>query len=372
MIYLDHSATTPLAEEALNAMIPYFRTHYANASSRIYPSGRHVSRVLDMHMQALANILKVEKGELHITSGATQSCNWALRGLWKNYSKSGKKKIMLSKIEHNAVLKTALYLEKEHGAELVWIPIKKSGIIDIDFVYDNLNEEFLCIALMAANNITGVKQPIKQVGSLAKNKGVFFFCDATQIMASEEFLPNEVDADLVAASAHKFYGPKGIGLLYVRRKIPRVNLPVWEHGGGDNKIAGTENVAAIIGMVKALEWCRKQDWHSVSNLRNKMEENFKDWGAIIIGEEEQRIKNVSNIVLPKLKARTLQQNLQDYIAFSTASACSSQSTKPSYVLEAMNLPEEYLLGSFRLSWGLTNTEEELNKCVTLFEEAIKS
>lgn len=372
MIYLDHSATTPLAEEVLQTMIPYYRTHYANASSRIYPAGRYASRALDMHMQILANVLNVEKSELHITSGATQSCNWALRGLWKTYSKLGKKKIMLSKIEHNAVLKTALYLEKEYGAELVWIPATQTGSIDIEFVKKHLKEDFLCIALMAANNITGVKQPIKEVGEIAKEKNVFFFCDATQIMASENFSPNDIAADLVAASAHKFYGPKGVGFLYIRRRSPRVNLPTWEFGGGDKKIAGTENVPAIIGMAKALEWCRKQNWSYVAHLRNAMEDKFKAWGAIVLGEEEQRIKNVSNVILPKGNARTLQQNLQEYIAFSTASACSSQSDKPSYVLEAMNLSKEHLLRSFRLSWGLENTEEELNKCVTLFEEAIKS
>lgn len=372
MIYLDHAATTPVAEDVLEKMLPYFRTHFANPSSQIYPGGRTAKRAVDQSLQKLAGEIGVDESELYFTSGATQSCNWALKGVWQNYS-SKRKKIMLSEIEHSAVLESAKALEREFGAELIWIPTLKSGVIDLGFVKEHLDEEVLLLSVMAVNNITGIKQPIKDLGLLAKASGVFFFCDATQAMSSIRFQPQDYHIDLMAFSAHKFYGPKGIGLLYAKRRDPRVNLPIWESGGGMElwKKGGTLNVPGIVGMAHALEWVHQQDWTRVQALRDKLESYFIDMGGKILGDNEERGVNFSNISIPGVTGARLLQRLQENVSFSLSSACFSQEVGPSHVLKAMKLSKDILDGSFRLSWGLDNTEEDLKNIMKYFSKEMK-
>lgn len=372
MIYLDHAATTPIAKEVLEKMYPYFSEHFANPSSQIHPAGRTAKAAIDKSLKSLATSFGVDESELMWTSGATQSCNWAIRGVWKHYSIK-RKKIMLSTIEHSAVIETAKYLEREEGAELIWIPVTEDGEVDIDFIAQHINEKVLLIAVMAANNLTGVKQDLKKIGELAKENEVFFFCDATQLIATEDIKPKDLGIDLMAMSAHKFYGPKGIGLLYASRRNPRVNLPNWEYGGGMEiwKKGGTLDTPSIVGMAEALNWVRKQDWERVKVMRDELEDHLKSLGAVILGEKVDRIVNASNISFPGISNKRILQDLQQEIAFSLASACSSQNPGPSHVLTAMRLDEKTINGSFRLSWGLGNSREELEKVKQLFTMQIE-
>lgn len=372
MIYLDHAATTPVAEDVLEIMMPYFRTHFANPSSQIYPGGRTAKRAVDQSLQKMSAEIGVDESELYFTSGATQSCNWALKGVWQHYH-TKRKKIMLSEIEHSAVLETARDLEKGFGAELIWIPTLENGVIDLAFVKEHLNEEVLLLCVMAVNNITGIKQPLKELGELAKQQEVFFFCDATQAMSSMHFQPKDYQIDLMAISAHKFYGPKGMGLLYAKRKNPRVNLPIWERGGGMElwKKGGTLNVPGIVGMAHALQWSHQQDWKKVKTLRDRLESHLINLGGNVLGEKEDRLVSFSNVAIPGVTGKRLLQRLQENISFSLASACSSQQVGPSHVLKAMGLDKEIMDGAFRLSWGLDNTEEDLIKTMTYFTQELK-
>lgn len=361
MIYLDHAATTPVAEEVLVKMLPFFNVHYANPASQIYPEGRAVKRALDQSLQTIAGILKVEVPELYLTSGATQSCNWALRGLWEHYGIK-RKKIMISEIEHSAVIETAQYLESKYGAELIWIPTLATGEIDIEFVKENLTEEYLLLAVMAVNNITGVIQPMADLGLQAKDKGVFYFCDATQAMASMDICPAKYHIDLMALSAHKFYGPKGMGMLYAKRKNPRVNLPIWEYGGGMElwKKGGTINITGLVGMAEALKWSRGQNWEKVRVKRDQLEKFLEEYGGEVIGNKEKRIVSHSNMWFQGVGGHQLINRLQEEINFSLSSACSSHDLGPSHVLKAMKLNKDILKSAFRLSWGIGNTQEEVN------------
>lgn len=372
MIYLDHAATTPVVEEVLEKMWPFFNVHYANPASQIYPEGRLAKRALDRSMQMIAGILKVEVTELYLTSGATQSCNWALRGLWEHYG-AQRKKIMISQIEHSAVIATAQYLEKKYGAEVVWIPTLKNGLVDLEFVQEHLNDEYLMLGVMAVNNITGVIQPIKELGQLAQKYDVYYFCDATQGMASIDLQPEEYFIDLMAFSAHKFYGPKGVGMLYAKRRNPRVNLPIWEYGGGMElwKKGGTINLPSLVGMAEALNWSRKQDWSKVSALRSELETYLQSLGGQVIGREVERVVSHSNMWFEDISGHQWLNRLQESISFSLSSACSSNETGPSHVLKVMDLEQSALKGAFRLSWGVGNTFEEMNQVKESFLKILK-
>lgn len=362
IVYLDHSATTYVKEEVLNKMIPYFRENYGNPSS-LYSIARSTKSVIDKSREKVAKALGANSNEIYFTSGGCESDNWAIKGVaLKNKAKGNH--IITTSIEHPAIMNTCKYLEK-NGFEVTYLSVDEEGLINIEELKSSIKETTILISVMFANNEIGTIQPIKEIGKIAKEKGIIFHTDAVQAIGHIDIDVNELNIDLLSLSAHKFYGPKGIGVLYIRKGTKIDN---FIHGGGQerNKRAGTENIPLIVGLSEAIEL-------ATSNIEEKNKEIIVKRDRLlngiiekipytkVNGSLDKRLPNNVNISFEFIEGEGLLLLLDlAGICASTGSACSSGSLDPSHVLLAIGLPHEIAHGSLRLTLGEENTNEEID------------
>ncbi len=363
MIYLDYNATTPCAAEVVEAMLPYFSEKYGNAASKTHAYGWVADEAVAKARKQVADLIGAEAQEIVFTSGATESCNLALKGVAERYAVKGKHIITVN-TEHKAVLDTCSHLEAQ-GAEVTYLPVLESGLIDMGMLAAAIRPDTILIAVMYANNETGVLQPIKEIGALAKQHQVLFFTDATQAVGKVPVNVQDEGIDLLALSAHKLYGPKGIGALYVRRKGPRVSMAAQIDGGGHERgfRSGTLNVPGIVGIGAACQLSAglmEQEAVRQAAMREQLEQWIRGQeSASINGETAPRLPHVCNFALPAFNGAEWVSKLNNKIAFSVGSACTSASNQPSHVLKAMGLSDELIKASLRFSLGRDTRPEQL-------------
>lgn len=366
-IYLDNNATTAVDPAVLEAMLPYFNVHFGNAASRSHPFGWYAEEAVEYGREQVAKLIGCETKEIIFTSGATESDNLAIKGVFEMYAGKGNH-IITCVTEHKAVLDTCRHLEKS-GAEITYLPVQANGLINPVELESCIKANTILIAIMYANNETGVLQPIKEISAVAKKHNVLFFTDATQAVGK---LPVDVQADgidILALSAHKMYGPKGVGALYVRRKNPRVKLSAQMHGGGHEKgmRSGTLNVPGIVALGKACELCRlqmQQDIQRVKVLRDKLEKALLSLEETYLnGDPGQRLPHVCNISFKYAEGDGLLMGFNKTIAVSSGSACTSASIEPSYVLKALGVDDDLAHSTIRFGLGRFTTEEEIDYAI---------
>ena len=371
-IYLDNSATTRLDDEVLKEMMPYLTEEYGNASS-IYKLGRNTRNAVETAREKVAKAINAEPEEIYFTSGGTESDNTAIRGIAYNNKKKGNH-IITSKIEHPAVLETCKQLEKE-GFKVSYIDVDENGIIDLTQLKNSIQDTTILISIMFANNEIGTIQPIKEIGTIARENNIYFHTDSVQAVGSIKIDVKEMNIDSLSMSAHKFYGPKGVGALYIKKGIA---FQKFMNGGHQerNKRAGTENVPAIVGMGKAIEIaCTDLEKHTkqIKELRNYYINQVKDKIPYIKinGDIEKRLPGNSNISFRFIEGEGLLLNLDlKGICASSGSACTSGSLDPSHVLLAIGLPHEIAHSSLRISIGKYNTKEEIDYLVENLVEIV--
>jgi cysteine desulfurase len=366
-IYLDHNATTPCDPRVVEAMLPFFSNSFGNAASRNHPLGWQAEEAVDYAREQVAKLIGADPKEIIFTSGATESDNLTLKGVFEMYAGKGNH-IITCNIEHNAVLDTCRHLEKK-GAEVTYLRVKDNGLVDLTELEAAIKPTTILIAIMYANNEIGTIMPVKEINAIAKKKGVFVFSDATQAVGKILVNVNKDGIDLMAFSAHKMYGPKGVGALYVRRKNPRVKLIAQIHGGGHEKgmRSGTLNVPGIVGFGKACEICMnemEEETKRVSNLRNKLENSLLQIeGTNLNGDKEKRLPHVTNISFKHAEGDGLMMGINKNIAVSSGSACTSALPEPSHVLKALGLSDDLAHSSLRFGLGRFTTEAEIDYTV---------
>lgn len=374
-VYLDYSATTPCDESVVQEMLPYFTQYFGNTASRVHSFSWQAEAAAEQARERVAGLLQVQAREIVFTSGATEACNLALRGIFEMYAVKGNH-IITTKTEHKAVLDTCKALEKK-GASITYLDVDINGIIDLQQLEAAIQPRTILVAIMLANNETGVLQPVAQIGAICKQHHVLFFCDATQAVGKIPVYPNEAGMDLMSCSAHKMYGPKGVGALYIRSRNPRVKIMPQLTGGGheQNIRSGTLNVPGIVGFGKACALCSEEMATEAARLegfRNKLNKALLEIpGSSLNGHATQRLPHISNISFNGLNSSLLLSTLNKSLALSAGSACTSGSLDPSYVLAAMGLPEQVSRAALRFSLGRFTTAthidfaiEEVFKCVT--------
>ena len=372
-VYFDNSATTKLDEEVLKVMMPYLTEEYGNASS-IYKLGRNSKKVIEEAREKVAKILNCEPGEIYFTSGGTEADNTAIRGIAYSYKTKGNH-IITSKIEHPAVLETCKQLEKE-GFEVTYLDVDNNGIIDTNQLLNSIKDTTTVITIMYANNEIGTLQPVKEIGAIAKEKKVFFHTDAVQAVGSLRIDVKELNIDSLSLSAHKFYGPKGIGALYMKKGIKFQNFMIGGHQE-KGKRAGTENVASIVGLSKALELAYEDlDKHTeqIQELRDYYVAAIEKQIPYIKinGDMKKRLPGNSNISFKFIEGEGILLNLDlKGICASSGSACTSGSLDPSHVLLAIGLEHETAHGSIRISIGKYNTKQEIDYLIENLVEIVQ-
>jgi cysteine desulfurase len=363
-VYMDYHATTPCDQRVLEAMMPYFINQFGNASSKGHLYGWQAAEAVQIAREELACLIHADPSEIVFTSGATESVNLAIKGVYEMYQAKGKHIITFS-TEHRAVLDTCRHLEKM-GAEISYLPVLPDGMPDLDILKSAIRPDTILIAVMYANNETGVIFPVSAISEIAKAKGILFFTDATQALGKISVDISRDGIDLLACSAHKLYGPKGVGALYVRRKNPKVRLASQLDGGGQERgvRSGTLNVPGIVGFGKAAGLALQemvQNMESITRLRDKLETALLEpEGARLNGHPLHRLPTVSNISFAHTRGNRFMGTLLKEIAISSGSACSTASPEPSHVLKAMGLDDEQAFHAIRFSLGKYNTAEEVD------------
>ncbi|NLN14837.1 MAG: cysteine desulfurase NifS [Tissierellia bacterium] len=371
-IYMDNAATTPVKKEVLEEMLPFFTEKYGNPSS-VYKLGSANRVEVEKAREKVALALGADKSEIYFTAGGSESDNWAIKGAAYKYRDKGNH-IITTKIEHHAVLNTCKYLEKQ-GFEVTYLDVDEDGIVKLDDLKRAIRDNTILISVMFANNEIGTIQPIKEIGEIAKEHNILFHTDAVQAIGSIKIDVNELNIDLLSLSAHKFFGPKGVGALYIRKGVRIDNLI---SGGGQerNKRAGTENVAGIVGLGKAIELAyenfEEKNKYIISlrdRLIEKIEKNIKY--VRLNGHRTQRLPGNVNVSFEFIEGESLLLMLDlNNIAASSGSACTSGSLDPSHVLLAIGLSHEIAHGSLRLSLSELNTEEEVDYVVEKLVEIV--
>ena len=364
-IYLDNNATTPCDPRVVEAMVPYFHQYHGNAASRSHPYGWEAEEGVDYARAQIAKLVHVDPKEIIFTSGATESDNLALKGVFEMYKRKGNHIITLQ-TEHKAVLDSCKKIEKM-GGEVTCLPVKRDGLVDIDKLEQAITDKTILISVMWANNETGVIQPMKTIGELCEKHGVLFMSDATQAVGKIPVNPKETGIHLMAFSAHKMYGPKGCGALFVNRKNPRVKVTAQIDGGGHERSmrSGTLNVPGIVGFGTAAELCRLEmgdEAIRLSRLRDKLENGFKTnlEEVYVNGNITHRMPHVTNISFKHVEGEGLMMTFNQNIGVSSGSACTSASLEPSYVLIALGLGDDLAHSSIRFSLGRFNKEEDID------------
>jgi cysteine desulfurase len=363
-IYLDHNATTPMDPRVLEAMIPYFVENFGNAASRNHSFGWHAEEAVDYAREQVAQLIGADPKEIIFTSGATEGDNLGIKGVYEMYASKGNH-IITCTTEHKAVLDTCKHLEKL-GAEVTYLEVQPDGLIDLKQLEAAMKPTTILVAIMYANNEIGVVQPVKEISAIAKKHGALFFTDAVQAVGK---IPVDVIADgidIMAFTAHKMYGPKGVGALYVRRKNPRVKVTAQVDGGGHERgmRSGTLNVPGIVGFGKSCELARLEmasDTERISKLRDKLENALKQIDeSYVNGNPAHRLPHVSNISFKYVEGEGLMMGFNKDIALSSGSACTSASLEPSYVLKALGLGDDLAHSSLRFGLGRYTTEEQID------------
>jgi cysteine desulfurase len=363
-IYLDHNATTPMDPRVLEAMLPYFVENFGNAASRNHSFGWQAEEAVDYAREQIAQLIGADPKEIIITSGATEGDNLGIKGVFEMYASKGNH-IITCTTEHKAVLDTCKHLEKL-GAEVTYLEVQPDGLIDLKQLEAAMRPTTILVAIMYANNEIGVIQPVKEIGAIAKKHGALFFTDAVQAVGK---IPVDVIADgidIMAFTAHKMYGPKGVGALYVRRKNPRVKVTAQMDGGGHERgmRSGTLNVPGIVGFGKACEVARLDmaaDTERISKLRDKLENALTQIEeSYVNGNPAHRLPHVSNISFKYVEGEGLMMGFNKDIALSSGSACTSASLEPSYVLKALGLGDDLAHSSLRFGLGRNTTEEQID------------
>lgn len=363
-IYLDHNATTPCDPRVVEAMIPYFTNNFGNAASRNHPFGWQAEEAVDLAREQVAKLIGADPKEIIFTSGATEADNLAIKGVFEMYASKGNH-IITCNIEHKAVLDTCKHIEKE-GGEVTYLKVKDNGLIDMQELEAAIKPTTILIAIMYANNEIGTVMPMKEISALAKKKGILVFSDATQAVGKIPVDVTKDGIDLMAFTAHKMYGPKGVGALYVRRKNPRVKVTAQMDGGGHERgmRSGTLNVPGIVGFGKACEICMNEmesETKRLSALRDKLENALmKIEEAYINGDKEHRLPHVTNISFKYVEGEGLLMGFNKDIAVSSGSACTSASLEPSYVLKALGLGDDLAHSSLRFGLGRFTTEDQID------------
>lgn len=366
MIYLDYNATTPVDQRVLAEMLPFFTEHFGNASSNTHAFGWYAKGAVDKARQQVADLIGAESSEITFTSGATEAINMALKGVFEAYRSKGNH-IITTKTEHKAVMDVCNYLE-EKGALLTYLNVDQEGRIDLEELRNSFTDKTILVAVIAANNETGVLQDLSEISVITHAHNALFFSDTTQLAGKLMFDVNESGIDLCCLSAHKMYGPKGVGAVYTRRKGPRVNLIPLLHGGGheNGKRSGTLNVPGIVGFGKAAEIAALELWDTnahISKLRGYIEHQLLDIpGLRINGSTRYRLYNTSSMYFPPVKTgEPVFKLIKDSFAVSLGSACTSAQAEPSHVLQAMGLTKEEAEHTLRISLGKQTTMEDLEK-----------
>jgi len=373
-IYLDNNSTTPMDPRVLEAMTPYFLEHYGNAASRNHPFGWQAEEAVDYAREQIAKLIGADPKEIIFTSGATEGDNLGIKGVYEMYASKGNH-IITATTEHKAVLDTCKHIEKT-GGEVTYLQVKPDGLIDLKELEAAIRPTTILIAIMYANNEIGTVQPIREISTIAKKHGVLLFTDAVQAVGKIPVDVNKDGIDLMAFTAHKMYGPKGVGALYVRRKNPRVKVTAQMDGGGHERgmRSGTLNVPGIVGFGKACEICMQDmeaDTKRISKLRDKLEtEMMKLEEAYINGSTEHRLPHVTNISFKHVEGEGLLMGFNKNIALSSGSACTSASLEPSYVLKALGLGDDLAHSSLRFGLGRFTDEEQIDYTVKAISETV--
>ena len=361
MIYLDNNATTRLDERVLNTMLPYFTDFYANAGST-HIAGLFVNEAVENAAWQTANLINAKEDEIIFTSGATEAINLAIKGL----ANQDRKHIVTIVTEHKAVLNTCKFME-DIGFEVTYLPVALDGVLDLNVLNESITDKTLIVIVMLVNNETGCIQNIEAISELVHTKNALFMCDATQAIGKIPVDVQKLKIDLLPLSAHKFYGPKGVGALYISAKAKLKLLPQLHGGNQQRKLrSGTLNVTGIIGLGKAAEIAVNElenDQKVISELRDKLENGLLNFeGSFVNGNTENRIYNTTNICFPGVNSERLILALQD-ISVSNGASCSAVTSEPSHVLKAMGLSDEDALSSIRFSLGRFTTESEIDEAI---------
>lgn len=375
LIYLDNNSTTPCDPRVVEAMLPFFYQIPGNAASRNHPFGWQAEEAVDYAREQIGNLLAVDSKEIIFTSGATEADNLGIKGVFEMYSRKGNHIITL-KTEHKAVLDARKKVEKM-GGEVTYLDVKRDGLVDLAALEAAITDKTVLISIMWANNETGVIQPMKEIGELCEKHGVLFMSDATQVVGKIKTHPKELGIHLMAFTAHKMYGPKGVGALFVNRKNPRVKVTSQIDGGGHERgmRSGTLNVPGIVGFGKAAEIAMQEmdaDAARLSVLRDKLENAFKDTleEVYVNGNVEHRMPHVANISFKHVEGEGLMMTFNQTIAVSSGSACTSASLEPSYVLIALGLGDDLAHSSLRFSLGRFTTEEEIDQTIAMISKGV--
>lgn len=372
-IYLDNNATTPMDPRVLEAMLPYFVQKFGNAASRNHAFGWVAEEAIDYGREQVAQLIGANEKEIIFTSGATESDNLALKGVFEMYKEKGNHIITMT-TEHKAVLDACKHLEKL-GARVTYLTPQPDGLINMEELVAAMSQETILVSIMYGNNEIGVIQPIKEIAKIAHQFGALFMTDATQAVGKVPVNVIEDGIDLLALSGHKMYGPKGVGALYVRRKNPRVKVTAQMDGGGHERgmRSGTLNVPGIVGLGKACELARlemDQDAVRLSALRDKLESALTQLEeSYVNGNKDHRLPHTANISFKYVEGEGLMMAMKD-LAVSSGSACTSASLEPSYVLKSLGLSDDLAHSSIRFGLGRFTTEEEVDRAIEVTRNAV--
>ena len=372
---MDYHATTPVDPRVVETMLPYFTEDFGNAASRNHPFGWKAEKAVDRARKQVADLVSAKPREIIFTSGATESNNLAIKGVAEMYREKGNH-IITCVTEHKAIIDTCKWLEKQ-GSRVTYLQVQKDGRINLDDLRTAITSKTILITIMTANNEIGILQPIEEIGTIAKEHGIIFHTDAVQAVGKVPFNVNEMKVDLVSLSAHKMYGPKGVGALYVRRRNPRVLLSEQINGGGHERgmRSGTLNVPGIIGLGAAAELCHEEmdaDTARLSGLRDRLSKRLhqKLDEIYVNGSMEHRLPHNLNISFAYVEGESLLMGIND-VAVSSGSACTSASLEPSYVLKALGAGDDLAHSSIRFGLGRWTTEEEVDYVVDKLTSVVR-
>ncbi len=364
-IFMDNHSTTPMDPRVLEAMLPYFVEKFGNSASRNHAFGWEAEEAVENARKQIARLIHADSKEIVFTSGATESDNLAIKGVVEMYHEKGDH-IITSSTEHRAVLDTCKALESKRGVKVTYLPVDKAGMVSPEDVRNAITDKTILITVMMANNEIGTINPIKAIGKVAKEKGILFHCDATQGVGKIAVDVQDMGIDLMSFSAHKLYGPKGVGALYVRKKAPRVRIAAQMDGGGHERgmRSGTLPVPLIVGFGKAVELCEQEmptESRRLAAMRDRLQTAItsKLEEVYLNGHPAERLPNNLNLSFAYVEGESLLMGLKE-IALSSGSACTSATLEPSYVLRALGVGSDLAHSSIRFGLGRFNTEEEVD------------
>lgn len=375
-VYLDNNATTPVDPQVLEAMLPYFSEKFGNAASRSHAFGHEAEAAVEQARRQVADVVGAEAQDIVFTSGATESNNIAIKGVAEMYAERGKH-IITQATEHKAVVDPCRHLQDKHGFRVTFLPVDRYGRIDVQQLVEAIRDDTILVSIMHGNNEIGTLQPIAEIGGLCKERGVLFHTDCCQTFGKLPIDVEEMGIDLLSCSAHKIYGPKGVGALYVRRKRPRVRCAPVLHGGGHERgvRSGTLDVPGIVGLGKAAEISRENmesEGARLLSLRDRLHGGIMTQldQVTLNGHPTERTPNCLNLSFAYVEGESLMMGMDD-IAVSSGSACTSASLEPSYVLKALGVGNELSHSSIRFSLGRFNTEQEIDYTIERVVAAVR-